>query len=109
VPALGGTSHLQRDSEATRPIVPLTHQHSLQMIPINPRTMAVGGRRRGGVGQGRGPAEDSDQRTEAASRVSLAEMLGLWVALPDGRRCLVVATGIGFTTGQQGGASSCAA
>ena len=28
-------------------------------------------------------------------------MLGLWVALPDGRRCLVVATGIVFTTGQQ--------
>ena len=28
-------------------------------------------------------------------------MLGLWVALPGGRRCLVVATGIGFTTGQQ--------
>ena len=101
VPALGGTSHLQRDSEVTRPIVPLTHQHSLQMIPTNPRTMAVGGRRRGGVGQGRGPAEDSDQRTDAASRVSLAEMLGLWVALPGGRRCLVVATGIGFTTGQQ--------
>jgi len=101
VPALGGASHLQRDSEATRPIVPLTHQHSLQMIPTNPRTIAVGGRRRGGVGQGRGPAEDSDQRTEAASRVSLAEMLGLWVALPDGRRCLVIATGIVFTTGQQ--------
>ena len=63
--------------------------------------MAVGGLRRGGVGQGRGPAKDSDQWTEAASRVSLAEMLGLWVALPDGRRCLVVATGIAFTTGQQ--------
>jgi hypothetical protein len=29
VPALGGTSHLQRNLEVTRPIVPLTHQHSL--------------------------------------------------------------------------------
>ena len=52
-----------------------------------------------GVGQGRGPVEGPDQRFGLAS---FPEMLGLWVALADGRRrCLVVATGFASITGQQ--------
>ena len=94
VPAFNGTSHHQRDAEATRPILPLTHQQPLPPLPTRPRTTAPSGRRRGGVGQGRGPDEEPDRRAGDASRVSFSDMQGLWLALRDGRRCLVVATGI---------------
>ena len=94
VPAFGGTSHLQRDAEATRPIVPMTHQSQQALLQAsNNRTTATGGRRRGGVGQGRGP-DEPDQRT-------FSEMQGLWVALSDGRRCLVVAAGTVHVSGRQ--------
>ena len=101
VPAFNGTSHHQRDAEATRPILPLTYQQLLPPPPTRPRTTAPSGRRRGGVGQGRGPDEEPDRRAGDASRVPFFDMQGLWLALRDGRRCLVVATGISSSTREQ--------
>ena len=101
VPAFEGTSHFQRDAGVTRLIAPLTHPHPRSQPPTGPRPIAPrpSGRRRGGVGQGRGPVEVVHQ-TGTAIRVPFSEMQGLWVALPGSQHCLVVATGTAMRGGQ---------
>jgi hypothetical protein len=69
VPAFNGISHHQRDAEATRPNLTLTHQQPQPPLPTRSRTTAPSSRRRGGVGQGCGPDEEPDRRTGDASRV----------------------------------------